>query len=488
MNNQAFNPYLPLNEYVPDGEPYVFDGRVYIYGSHDYAGGTKYCPGDYVSWSAPIDDLGNWKYEGVSYRKTQDPSNSEGKRELWAPDIAKGVDGRYYLYYCFSFLDEIGVAVSDKPSGPFEFYGHIKYNKDIKEGKTLNEHFPFDPGVLVDDDGKVYLYYGFSPAFDLTPPDPEVFEEQGQEVPDLSKIEFSKGAMVVELENDMLTMKGEPVLFIPGGKIAEGTEFEGHAFFEAASMRKRNGKYYFVYSSQLSHELCYAISDYPNKDFKYGGTIVSNGDIGYKGNEKPVAVMGNNHGSIVEIDEKWYVFYHRHTHGTESSRQGCAEKITFDTNGKINQVEITSCGMNNGNLEGKGTYFAAIACNLISKAKERKIVYGESNQDTHPYIFEENENLHYISNISDGVKIGYKYFDIDDIKEIGVVIRGKADGEINIAEDINLKNVFGKQKINLDENEWTRLKIPVKISKGKTSIFFGYNGKGALEFKEFSLN
>lgn len=90
MKQQAFNPYLPLCEYVPDSEPYVFDGRVYIYGSHDEAGGTMYCPGDYVSWSAPVEDLSDWRYEGVSYRRTQDPSNAEGKLQLWAPDVVKG--------------------------------------------------------------------------------------------------------------------------------------------------------------------------------------------------------------------------------------------------------------------------------------------------------------------------------------------------------------------------------------------------------------
>lgn len=69
---QAYNPYLPLYEYVPDGEPHVFDGRVYIYGSHDFADGEKYCMGDYVSWSAPVHDPGNWRYEGIIYRRTQD--------------------------------------------------------------------------------------------------------------------------------------------------------------------------------------------------------------------------------------------------------------------------------------------------------------------------------------------------------------------------------------------------------------------------------
>ena len=136
---QIFNPYLPLNEHVPDGEPHVFDGRVYIYGSHDKAGGTKYCEDHYVTWSAPVDNLRDWRYEGVIYRRDQDASNAEDTMQLWAPDVTKGPDGRYYLYYCYSFYPEIGVAVSDSPAGPFTFYGHVKYPAHIRDGATLRD-------------------------------------------------------------------------------------------------------------------------------------------------------------------------------------------------------------------------------------------------------------------------------------------------------------------------------------------------------------
>ena len=69
MKKQAFNPYLPSYEYVPDGEPYVFGERVYVFGSHDRFNGTEYCQNDYVCWSAPVDDLGNWRYEESFIRK-----------------------------------------------------------------------------------------------------------------------------------------------------------------------------------------------------------------------------------------------------------------------------------------------------------------------------------------------------------------------------------------------------------------------------------
>ena len=73
---------------------------------------------------------------------------------------------------------------------------------------------------------------------------------------------------------------------------------------------------------------------------------------------------GNNHGSIVEINGQWYIFYHRHTNGTNFSRQACLEPITFREDGSIPQVEMTSCGPNGGPLAGRGEYPAYIACNL----------------------------------------------------------------------------------------------------------------------------
>ena len=78
MKQQVFNPYLPSWEYIPDGEPYVFGDRVYVYGSHDSFGAPIFCVKDYVCWSAPVTDLSDWRYEGVIYRKNQDPSNKLG--------------------------------------------------------------------------------------------------------------------------------------------------------------------------------------------------------------------------------------------------------------------------------------------------------------------------------------------------------------------------------------------------------------------------
>ena len=98
---QAFNPYLPSWEYVSDAEPHVVDGRVYIYGSHDTFNGINFCLGDYVCWSAPVDDLSDWKYHGVIFKREQDPAAPKNRitNGLAAPDMVQGPDGRFYLYY-----------------------------------------------------------------------------------------------------------------------------------------------------------------------------------------------------------------------------------------------------------------------------------------------------------------------------------------------------------------------------------------------------
>ena len=134
MKTSGLNPYLPFWETVPDGEPHVFGDRVYIYGSHDRLGGTSFCEEDYVCWSAPVEEPGVWTCEGVIYKKMQDPLNGapygkklpgigmplgteENPHLLYAPDVAQGPDGRYYLYYALDFVNVISVAVCDTPAG-----------------------------------------------------------------------------------------------------------------------------------------------------------------------------------------------------------------------------------------------------------------------------------------------------------------------------------------------------------------------------------
>ena len=241
---QAFNPYLPSYEYVPDAEPHIVDGRIYIYGSHDLFNGLNFCLGDYVCWSAPVDDLGNWKYEGCIYKREQDPAAPRIRltNGLAAPDMVQGPDGRFYLYYFMGGTKMISVAVCDKPAGHYEFYGYVHYKYNTPIGKT-GEPFQFDPAIFMDDDGKLYLYTGFA--------------LQGNPILLDGSKPTEHGPMCFELDpSDMLTVKiGPGYIGVAGEKESKGTPYEGHAFLEASSMRKFNGTYYFIYSSLNSHEL-----------------------------------------------------------------------------------------------------------------------------------------------------------------------------------------------------------------------------------------
>lgn len=160
MNKQGLNPYLPSWEYIPDGEPHVFNERVYVYGSHDRYNGHAYCLNDYVCWSAPEVDLGDWRYEGVIYKKTDDPLNPDGSMCLYAPDVTVGQDGRYYLYYVLDKVPIVSVAVCDTPAGKYEFYGYVSYADGTRLGEREGDEPQFDPAVLTEGD-KTYLYTGF---------------------------------------------------------------------------------------------------------------------------------------------------------------------------------------------------------------------------------------------------------------------------------------------------------------------------------------
>ena len=468
------NPYLPPYEYVPDGEPYVFDDRIYIYGSHDEANDPRFCVGDYVVWSAPCGDLSDWKYEGVSYERTADPHNRDGAHTLFAPDVVRGKDGNYYLYYCLNFLEEFGVAKSSRPQGPFTFYGHVH-----KKDKTLlDQHFPYDPSVLLDDDGRIFLYYGFSAHFTggsfgiITP---------------------SSGCMVVELEDDMLTAKTEPQMCLPSDYNCQGTTFtEEHAYFEAPSMRRIGNLYYLVYSSQSQHELCYAVSTFPDRDFVYGGVIISNGDVGYRGNTKPVNYIGTNHGGLVNICGQWYIFYHRNTHGIATSRQGCAEKIYIDKEtGQIAQVPITSYGLYGKPFDAAGEFQAYMACYLEKYDTQPKMKVGNDLKTTEPYYYEEKPNggpyEHYIANITNRTVWGYNAFSLKNSQLIKLTLRGRAHGEITVSTDRNGNTPVTRFPIDLDTHAWINTNSKFTIKPGTYPLYFIFKGEGSLEFKSIEL-
>ncbi len=477
MKKQVFNPYLPSYEYVPDGEPHVFGDRVYIYGSHDCFNSNEFCANDYVCWSAPVDDLSDWRYEGVIWKKTDDPERPPLLLPtMYAPDVVQGKDGRYYLYYFKGNERRIGVAVCDTPAGKYEYLGRVRYPDGtiLGRGKDEKDMHQFDPGVFRDDDGRIYLYTGMAPK------SPNVFTA--------FKSVNTNGAMAAELEDDMLTVKLPLKRVGKSQHSSKGTGYEGHEFFEAPSMRKFNGKYYFIYSSVNGHELCYAMGDSPMGDFEYKGTLVSIADLGLS--DKPLNYIGNTHGSIEFINGKYYVFYHRQTNRHCYSRQACAEEIEMLPDGSFKQAEITSCGLNNGPLKAEGKYEARIACHLFSKKGVYFYSAVKHRKGCHPYFTQtggdrEENGDQYIANFSDGATAGFKYFEFKDNKSIGISIKGNATGKMIVKDGVDGNTVA---VIDICSDKTARkFTAPLNISNGVHPLYFTYQGKGRFDFISFFL-
>lgn len=532
--NQIYNPFLPLYEYIPDGEPHVFGDRVYHYGSHDKEGGDTFCMLDYVCYSAPVDDLTDWRYEGVIYQAKQDP-RYPAPQYMYAPDVVQGNDGRFYLYYCMGgdygqegYQGPVSVAVCDTPAGQYEYLGVVK-NPD---GSPMLKYICFDPAVL-NDDGTIRLYYGTQYDYEerndfLTndfylQDEIEMFGRSREEI--FSYPDSIMGPVMAVLSDDMLTVKEEAKHIIPYR--VKGTSFEAHPFFEGSSMRKVGKKYYFIYSSWQNHELCYATSDQPDRDFVFGGTIVSNGDIGYRGRDTQhkLNMTGTTHGSIIEINGQWYVFYHRLTHKSDYSRQACAEKIRILEDGSIPQAEMTSCGLNDGPLSAEGTYPAVIACNLTNG----HMPHGSNSvfQISFPNVTHKGQER-FIAEIEDHTLIGYKYFECRSVKQFGITYRmeteknrvifdGRYRTDIRSQDDENFANTYAEKDtltdivkprqstenapqfgicIDTAENEigtllldekaedWKKVTVQIEIPDGVHALYLVYKGQAKVQLIE----
>ena len=160
-------------------------------------------------WSALVDDLTDWRYEGVIIKKTDDPLNHAAKMCLYATDVTKGPDGSYYLYYVLDKVSVVSVAVCDTPAGKYEFYGYVHDEENVRLGDRPQDEPQFDPAVLTEGD-TTYLYTGFCARGDKS----------------------RHGAMVTVLGPDMLTIT--PTIFVvPGCNIVRvlamrNTNFSKH--------------------------------------------------------------------------------------------------------------------------------------------------------------------------------------------------------------------------------------------------------------------
>ncbi|GBF74955.1 alpha-N-arabinofuranosidase [Paenibacillus sp. 598K] len=467
---QAVNPYMPSWEYVPDGEPHVFGDRVYVYGSHDRFNGHVFCLNDYVCYSAPVDDLTDWRYEGVIYEKIDDPLNPDARMCLYAPDVTVGPDGRYYLYYVLDKVPVVSAAVCDTPAGKYTFYGYVHYADGTRLGEREGDQPQFDPAVLTEGD-RTYLYTGFCAIGDRS----------------------RKGAMATVLDADMLTIVEEPVFIMPSEPYSAGSGYEGFEFFEAPSIRKVGDTYYFVYSSISMHQLCYATSKHPTKDFSYRGVIVSNNDTHidtYKPADKPAYYGGNNHGGMVELHGQWYIFYHRHTNGTSFCRQGCIEPIVILEDGSIPQVEITTSGPNGGPLIGLGEYPAHLACHLFTDHDEPYSgTHGAWMDGRFPKITQDgrdgDEEPGYIANLQNNAQAGFKYFQCSGVRRVKIKARGYARGAFEVKTDWDGPSL-GSIPVQFT-NVWTTYTADIAIPDGVHALYFQYKGIGNASLASFTL-
>ena len=479
------NPYMPLWEHIPDGEPYVFEDpdqpgkyRVYVYGSHDDLV-DAYCGRDQVVWSASVDSLNRWRYDGtilvVDKNRDGQPFDSAGTADvLYAPDVTMvtGKDGKK-TYYLFP-NDQTGfrnglIAKSSRPDGPFEVCNWSKDNPNQVDGVLQ-----FDPAVFVDDDGRVYGYWGFERSY-AAEFDPETMAT------------VKPGTQIVE---DMISGRNQQGRF---------------KFFEASSIRKIKDKYIFIYSRftedgefglpTSNYTLAYAYSDAPLGPWTYGGTIIDG-----RGREKDeqgnviasATPDGNTHGSICEINGQWYVFYHRHTGTDEYARQAMVAPIDVKVEeGKGGKVEISegeynSQGFALNGLDPFERHSAGIACwytgpkpavhewpnntfygsyidasygGTPEMSKQEALAWTNSQLSTlnsqlslNPYDLRYNTNR--VVNNTDGSIVGYKYFNFD-------AERLASDGNLMLVLRLIPEGIEGDIDIMIDR-PW--------ISQGGTKI------------------
>ena len=420
------NPYLPNWEYIPDGEPRVFGDRIYVYGSHDRKDSIDFCDYKLKVWSAPVSDPTKWVCHGDIFRSRDghdSPSDVDWTDELlFAPDVVER-GGKYYLY-AYIVNAKGCVAVADRPEGPFRLLSRYEYD--------IPNHYDngtfIDPGVLVDDDGRVYIYCGY------------------------------QGSYMCELKDNMYEA-------VPGSyKLDIIPTAEPHRFFEACSPRKINGTYYLIYSPQRGSCLDYATSDSPTGPFTYRGTIIDNG-IDFPG--------GNDHGSVCCVNGQWYIFYHRMTNGTIMSRRGCVERIEILPDGTIPQVEMTSLGFEES-LNPYDFTQADTACVLKGGC----------------YITETSVFERPIVNVTDGCVMGWKYFDFGEdfaskTMQIRLKLRGTGSrGRVHVRLDSEDGEELGT--VDFAEDSGTA-GARIKAATGRLAVFLvaesGYEGWFAGEMK-----
>ena len=440
----AQNPYLPLWEHLPDGEPRVFEDpdnpgkmRAYIIGSHDVKY-TEYCGNDIRIWSAPVEDLTNWRDEGPVFSHYVN-----GKWDtMFAPDLVEVKDkttGKktYWLYpHSRGWRRVPMVCKGDRPDGPFT---PVNLNADgtaCVDGSLID----FDPSVFVENitnkkdpdyarGFRAYVFYGFrhSTAYELDQ-DNMYAVRPGTQIHDYFIPASERYGVIRDPEGTQY-----PALY-------KGQNPGDFNFFEASSIRQVGNKYVMVFSGYSGPEygqgstnsaLRYAFGDSPLGPWRSGGVLVDS--RGIVPNEDGTHLVGmnaahNTHGSIQEINGQWYVFYHRPPRGFGFARQAMVAPIkiewdkkpvakggqvsitAYDPYTKNNEwtakasdgmqytgAEVTSEGFNIFGLPPYAYYSAGIACYM-------------SDQKWMQDNFDVWNNSMDLAGVKNGGVVGFKYF------------------------------------------------------------------------------
>ena len=447
MTLSAQNPYLPLWEHVPDGEPRVFEDpdnpgkfRAYIIGSHD-VNYSAYCGPDIRMWSAPVEDLSKWRDEGPIFTYYIDGQWDT----MYAPDLVEVKDKKtgkktYYLYpHSRGWRRTPMVCKGDRPNGPFTPINLTEDGRQCVPGSLID----FDPSVFIEnitdkkdkdyDIGfRAYVFYGFqhSTAVELD-----------------QNTMYSQRAGTEAIDPFIPASSADGRLLDKAGSeykaLYEGQDPLDFNFFEASSIRQVGNKYVMVFSGYSGKEyglgntnsaLRYAYGDSPLGPWRSGGVLVdSRGVVLNEDGSKLITTnfAHNTHGSLQEINGQWYVFYHRPPRGFGNARQTMVApvKITWDKKpvakgGKVTisgydpykkdnvwtakasdgneytGAEVTSEGFQIFGLPPYNYYSAGYAC----------FVFGPGSNDWMQDNHDVWNNSMDLAGIQNGGIIGFKYF------------------------------------------------------------------------------
>ena len=407
------NPILKREFFVPDPEGHVMpDRRLYLYGSLDISGNQGYCSKYQRVFSTDDPNLENWTDHGICFENTK-----EHPAVSWAPDMRLSApdcihkDGKYYMFLCSSINQMEAVSVADNPAGPFEKAEPVGY----ANGDGI------DPAVFVDDDGKAYLFWG---QFNL------------------------RGG---QLNDDMHSLIESTVC----RHILTDAE---HGFHEGACIRKRKGIYYLIFADITRGKptcLSYAMSDKPLGPYTKKGVIIDN--INCDPN------VWNNHGSIEEFKGQWYVFYHRSSQNGRYSRRACAEKIYFNEDGTIDEVEMTSQGASDP-IDAFGKIDASVAC----RVRGNGYIAPDPNGLNGEILTSCGGGNFWAEDWAE-----YKYLAFGNgANAAEFFIRGSGEAAVMTENGERLG------EIKIDSKEFSAVKMPLKEIAGVKPIWLLFRGKG----------